>query len=473
MRICGLSILVMLALLSGCVETRNLKKSELDDLYRLTPSLWNQAKPEPISLHGKRIPYRYELRYEPSVIWSVISLHEASQQIDLAEDKIEFDISYRHAKTAARAFGAFARKLKDFSRIIEKKRLQKSERYWAKNTAEIIARTHKLFLAINPDREKRADIEIEDSTAWLIIPLLEMAYSLISRTEIIESFSAKQDNFIEAQKSFYAVVLKSAFSLIGLKSPEALEEKVYAILFDKDKAGRETKFVADLLIKKRRELEFSSEVSGPGHDTAKKAAIASLVFDLMAQLCRQWNKVDSAAFEIRSLGQTGLMALEINIKPGKKLTLKGDHFAAVAVVIRGSNRIIIQPETDPARCTSILFDSAPGGSVSVDFDSFIYLISRIFFIPFDDADFEEVRFVSTTEYPRTKKNTTLVLMRASGKNKTRRLIRIEVIKKPLFEKRKGLPDIYRGDKREVIFQYYNEHRVYSRKSASFKSAFLK
>jgi len=459
--------------LSGCAQKRELTKSELDDLYRVAPPVWEKAAARPLEVGRRTLPHRWELRFEPSTIWSVISLHDAQRKLNAETGKIEFDISLKHARVVGRASRELASKLKSLSKSASKTNFAGSETRWARRTAEILVAFHKLFTSINPERSKREDLDIEDSAAWLVIPLLETAYAVLVETEVAETFAEDTEKFEQAEKTFYLAALKTAFGLIGAETPEGLEGEIFDVLWDKKSKGRKERLVADALLEARRALPVEKGRKTLGSKTGKVAALASMVLDAASQLCFQWNKIDLVALDIRSLDNHKIVGIEINIKPGKKVVLKLPHIASPAITIQGKNRIIAQPDLNDTGRTEVVFASEEGGGVEIGFKGLVYFLSRIFFIPFDDARLKEIRVISGAQIPDTMKSTVMILMRATRKEDGRRIIKVEISKRPLFKERPELPPIYAGDERTILFQYYNEKKVYSTESRSFKPAKLR
>ena len=50
---------------------------------------------------------------------------------------------------------------------------------------------------------------------------------------------------------------------------------------------------------------------------------------------------------------------------------------------------------------------------------------------------------------------------------------VDARKIPEFKKREGLPELYIGDKKEVVFKYFNEEKIYSIRKESFEPAGIK
>jgi hypothetical protein len=260
---------------------------------------------------------------------------------------------------------------------------------------------------------------------------------------------------------------------MGAENPEGLEEDVYEILWQEQNARKAEKLLAETLLEAVQATAQEEEKTPLGKTAGAAATIGSMAFDLASQLCFQWNKVDVVALEVRRLDGSEVVAIEVNVKPGKKIVLKGPHIASPAITIQGNNRIVIQPDAhDPGR-TEIVFAGDEGGEIEIGFKGIVYLLSRIFFIPFDNATLEEVRTISRAEPPYTTKSATLVLMRATKKENDRRIIQVEISKKPVFKERVDLPPLYEGDERTILFQYYNEEKAYFLESESFEGAGLK
>ena len=423
-----IALILTLLLLSACADKRNLTRSELDDLYRPTSSLWEEADARPLKVGRRTLPYRWELRYEPSTVWSIISLHEAHKKLYTEDETIEFDISYKHAQAAGKASRAMAQKLKSLSKTAGKGDLARQDKRWANRTAQILLAFHKLFTSINPERSKREELDIEDSTAWLIIPLLETAYAVLVETEVTEFFTKDAEKLEQAEKTFYLAALKTSFGLVQAESPEGLEEEIFDILWNEKNKGKKEKLLAGVLLRARKNLPIEEDREGLGPKTGKTAAIASMVLDVASQLCFQWNKIDLVALDIRSLGNDRIVGIEINVKPGEKTVLKLPHIASPAITIQGKNRIIVQPDLKDSSRTEVVFVSEEGASVEIGFGGLVYFLSRIFFMPFDDARLKEIRIISRAQPPDTMKSTVMIFMGSIKKEDGRRIIKVEISK---------------------------------------------
>ena len=359
-------------------------------------------------------------------------------------------------------------------RLLEEGDLRGSEKKWARNTADILVEIHSLFGVVNPDRSKRGDFDIDDSTAWLILPMIQLVYTLTEGDEITGSIEQHADTLVQTEKTMIFAILKLSFILSGDRIEPGIEDEIYDILDSTKGARRQTKLVSRKLRSIAAEAgEKEEQVGALNRDIGKRISTAAMVFEALAEYCFQWNKVDYVALEIRTLGDSKVIGLEINVKPGKKLVLKAPHFASPRLIFTGKNRIVVQPDPEHEGRIDVLFTSEEGGAAEIQLPKTVSLPSRIFFLPFDNARLKEVRVVSTVEPPNVKKRVIAAYMDAVGKEDGRRMLIVETSKEPVIELVDEVREIYKGDLKKYAVQYYNDRKVYEFKKKKRKAAGLR
>lgn len=447
-----------LALLGGCMASEPIAPGRMDDAWQLTPSQWNEAQAQSLTVNDRQAPYRYEVAYEPSVAWSVIGLHRTAEQFAELTEVARFPISETHA----RAIAALLRRLADrAARLADalESTGRGAETRWAEATAAILAQAHEVVASVNPDPARRAELTIDETTGWVLVPMLEMlANALYDEPAARPGEQAEQ--LARTEQAVARTLLTIAFRLTGRPLPNDALRDVLQVLRTQphDKAARNA---TKLLLAYRHLTPRTYE---PMRDAAAEAARAARRFAgalrYLADLSGQWANVDTLAVEIRSLGERRVVAFEFAVKPGRRVVWRGPNALAPDVVFTGHGRVVVQPEEFSAErmAFAVLFESDADGGMTLNFGGLAFSLVRLFAFPLETARLREIRYRSGLAAEGQSGREVTVFLAPPGDGAGRQMIRFESASVPRFKDRPDLPPQLLGREETIRFEYLNEQR---------------
>ena len=180
----------------------------------------------------------------------------------------------------------------------------------------------------------------------------------------------------------------------------------------------------------------------PMPDTARQAAsVAADVVSTMrylADLSRQWPKVNSLAFEIRQLEGHKVYAVEYDVRPGEQVVLGDIDFFSPRIVVSGHGRVVVRPTGDQPQEVVVSFEPCPDGQVALRFDSLFFGLVRFLAFPLKDARLREFHYASGYEGD-AKVRQVDVLLEEFSPGDPRTAIRVTTSSAPSLRDRPGLP----------------------------------
>ena len=111
--------------------------------------------------------------YEPSVVWSAIELHDTAMNLPRIHDVLTFHVSQEHARALAGLLRQIGGNVEDLAKASEDP--DGHECAWAQAAGRLVLQLHGLMTSANPDPAVRGSLSVDQSSAWAIVPLLELA----------------------------------------------------------------------------------------------------------------------------------------------------------------------------------------------------------------------------------------------------------------------------------------------------------
>ena len=459
-------LLAALPLMGGCLSSRPMKPGQMDQLWKLDPSLWDQAQRRSLMLGEKELPYRYQVTYDPSEVWATFRLYNTVRQSAQAHGTLNVALSERHARAVAGILRHMASQTARMTDAVVNDDNPRSEGQWAEAAGDLIGQIHRLATAANPQASAYRTLTTDDTAAWAMVPMLEII-ALASYDVQTPPPASQIERLEQAEMLITRIIATIAFRLTGQTVSQQVVEELLRIQRSQPppEAAAQTR---ELLLHYRRTTPHRYAALTA---TAAKAAAAARQMvegmDYLADLSDQWPNVNYLAVEVRSYGRKKIFSLEYDIKPGRSVVLR--HLAPLVpkVIFVGHGRIIIQNKLADSDSLAVLFESDNGEGVTLKFEGLFYGLVRLFAFPMDDVKLCEVRRRAIAE-PNCQLHIYDIYMQALRGPAPQRLIHVETRSVPQFRPRQDLPPQLLGRSHMVDFNYYNGRRVWHYHSQQFR-----
>ncbi len=404
-------------LLAGCMKSQKMAAGQMDELWRPTPSVWNTAEPRPVKLApGKRYS-RIEIYYEPSPLWAIIELHELAVQLPEG-DTLRIPLSTQHAAAVTATMRQFAVRAQDLAGAAED--VERDPGRWAKATAEMIWQVHALSLGVSRNIEARRAANVDDTAAWVVMPILELLAG--SHASELESPHGSADGFEMAESAISRVILTVSLRMTGRPFSQELLDQVLPPPGDVDRRPTVEKMRAAILDYYRRQpakYEPLPRTARRASDVAERFVHA---MDYLARLTSQWHNVNRLAFEFRRFEDRTVLGLEFDIRPGKQVVFPSFEYPVPALIFTGQGRVEVRLD-QPDGGRIVRFAAQGGRGVQLHFSPITVLLVRMFGFPLEDMTLKEIRI---TPVPQCRGRITDVFLETvhDGRDR-RRLLRVE------------------------------------------------
>jgi len=463
-----LMLAATIGLQTGCVPSEPMAPGAMDALWNPDASLWSQAQVDPISLGEGKSLHRVEVAYEPSVVWSIIGLNHVVRDGPDADGILHLPVSEPHARATARLLEDLADKVQAVTAAAET--ADRNPDRWAGSVAELLGFVHGMTASLDPDIEARRRVRVDDTAAWVVLPLLEMLAGQddAAETSLGEPAAGPGEDLRRVESKISRVALTIALRLAGRPMTVDLLDRILTIQRSRPaaEADEDTQSALQGYLARtpRRYPSLAATAKRASHAAGRMAR----GMKYLAALSAQWPKVNLLAIEMRRRQDSRIVSLEFDVRDGQTVELSDLHFAAPKVTFTGHGRVVVQSDSQDEAATTVVFESDDREGIGLHFDGIIYGFVRLLAFPLTDAHLRQVRYRPLRD-PQTGASTRVVevfmeTVRAQGDR--RRLIRVSTTSTPQFEPRAQLPPRLTGRTRRIELDFYNGQRrwFYTRKS---------
>ncbi len=441
----------------------------MDELWAAEPCQWSLAQAEPLEVEGRRLPYRYEAVYEPSVVWSVIGLHRTVEQLGELEERAVFPISRQHAEALGSLLGLLADRVEALSSALADLGDPAATRDWADATARLVGEVHRMTAALDPDPPDRPDTDVSDTAAWIVVPVLQALASATGDTDALEP-ARLEFEIRRTERMLARIILNTSFRFIGRALPAQALDEVLAV--QRSQAPARARRNTALLLLWYRHITPQAYKIMPSTAEQASAAAGRLADGLryMAEVAGNWPRLQMLALEVRHLQGRRLVGLEFQTQRGAVVGFRNLDLLAPDVLFAGHGQIIIEPgpENAPNR-VAVHFQAVGDGGVVLGFDSPVYTLVRWLAFPLKTSRLRQVRYrdLADETTPGTTRLVELLLEDLDDRQDPRRMIRVRTHTQPVFEPRPDLPPRLRGRQSEVLFEFLTPTTRYHYTHESF------
>jgi len=420
------------------MPSESLPDGEMDRLWSLSVDPTPDAPRVQPVMGETKLPSRWVIRQNSSVIVSTISVVRAYDKMQTGVKEIDFSISPTHTRTIIDLMRDAREVIEDLARLAEVEDDSDRE-YWAGTLANTLAQVEGIARMVSI--EDGQTIEGQEPLGMAAGPLLEIvSLYLNERSGGALLADLGPDEIGRARSVLTQMVLRLGFDLAGKQLPGNLRQAITSQMRQAKRMDKLEASLAELLL---TESEKAPPAKGEGETGEIFRAMTKWSprgLKVLEAFLAQWDRFDRVELEFRRMGDQPVLAAVVRVKPGKRVRVGDVLFMQPTMIFRGASRAVVLAEAPATGETTVMFEpveGADGGAVEMRFEGVLYSLARLLAFPLADGVMREVRVY--TDLPargRTMIHATM-LMEALGKRGDRRRMlvfqdarKIKVVREP-------------------------------------------
>jgi len=385
---------ILLALLpaAGCIQHHAVTPEEMDCLWTLSPDPLEGTEHYRPEISGAKLPGRYIIRNEPSLIRSTISIVRAVEQVQEGAEVVDVSLSQEHADVLLSVLERTHAALEELNALATGSAAG-DYADWADAMAGILAQFESIARLATAQGDGRSGTEPVGLSA---APLLEMlAVYLNERTggELLGQLGPEGAH--QARQVLAHLALRVGFAVAGRELPAGLQEEVTDRLRDAADPYAAEAGMAKLLEARVRQAGPSSggDALASGLRSAMDAAQRGVRF--LQHLIRQWDAVDRVEAALRRKGGQTIFEGALSVHDEREVRLPNVMPFQPAVAFRGTSRVAVLPGAPRTGEVVVCFEPGEdGGGVELRFEGIAYALARLLVLPIENARLREVRVLA-------------------------------------------------------------------------------
>jgi hypothetical protein len=447
-------------LAAGCMRSEPMAPGEMDRYWRLAPDVSADANFYRATVEDRRIPSRWTLRRQESVIWSTVSILQAVDRIEEGAAEVDLGISPVHAETLAEVVSEVRGVLESLD-ALAKAGAEGDSRRWARGVADALLQVESVARLVGRGDPDAPLSEEESRTSLAGGPLLRLVAGYLDRRAAGGLLSELGEGQIDQIRVvFTQIVLKLSFVAAGKElSPEVREEVAGRLAAAEDLPALRGALEQTLL----RALDRAEPAPS---DTALRSVVDTALgwapkgLRVFEGLIRQWENVDRVVFELREVDGGPVVAATIAIRPGREVVVPEVMIFQPKLIFTGTSRVAVLGDAAGAGSDIVRFRPAgDGGAVQLRFEGIAYVFARLLAMPLADGALREVRVKRSDSARGSSLLNVAVLMEADHGADPRRMIvyqdgREKTVRRSAFDARSLAVRTVRG------FNYVTPDRRY-------------
>ncbi|MFP4052267.1 MAG: hypothetical protein ACLFV7_00200 [Phycisphaerae bacterium] len=454
-------VAALLLTAGGCIPSERLEQGQMDRLYTLAANPADEAELSPPSVADRRLPAKWTIRHEPSLIVSTISLVRAMDALREQEPiEVDFGLSPRYTETLVELMGQARTTLDELHGLTEVAQ-PASRDEWASGVASALSRVEELTRtatqATSPDGRRSGE-----PLGMPASPMMQMLTSYLQDQTGGELLDELDPNQAGALRTMLAqVVLKLGFAVIGKQMPDGIRSKVVESMRSADDLKKLEQSLQETVVGASRNASPGAEEQQLRSTVRSALVAANMGLQVMQEFMRQWDRLEYVSFELRKREGESVVVCTVKTQPKKTIRIAGLVIAQPTMVFRGQTQIVVftDRQTDE---TVLLFEPlGEGGGVELHFEGIVYTLARVLAFPLDNARLREIRtLVKTAEMDRRLIHVSVRMESLSTDRDARRMMVFQDARRKRF--RRDAFDIRTTDVRSLqVLNYITPEKRYS------------
>lgn len=449
---------LLVAVITGCIEHHPVGEEEMSRLWTLHADPGETAQPYRPSVSGTRLPGRWIIRYEDSLLRSTISIVQAAQRFDEDRETIDLSVSTEHAEVLSRVLG-------DTHEAIEQLRgLRKGQDDdygdWADAMASVLAQIESIARRAGAETPQDTPEEPVGLSAGPMLEMLVLYANEQTGGQLLGDLGPGEAQ--QLRKALGQIALRMGFALAGRELDAELREELMDRLRESEDPYAAEDEIAEVLLESVRSSAPAAAEDKLTAGVGSALSAASKAIVVLDGFVRQWEKVDRMEVALLEDEQGPVVEAVVAVKPGREVRMVDIMPFQPVVAFRGVSRITVVPEAAGGDKVVVLFDSdEPDSGVQLRFEGLVYALARLLVIPIDSGRLREVRVTSESATAGKGMTHVTVLMEAlsGGADRRRALVYKQVEHHGL--RRRPFSVEYPELRSEHTFSYISPARRYS------------
>ena len=422
-----LFIATSLAACGGCIPSSKLAEGELEEYWSLAPGSIEGAKRRELTFGDRRLPSKWTVREQDSLVWSTISIVRAVDKLKDGAGEIDFSVSPKHAEMLGDILAQAREAIENLAELSDSK--DRSDRKgWAQTMAETLAAVEHVSRLAAPDEDDPPGAKGAEPLGLPAKPMLEMITLYLNERgggRLLSDLAPREVD--QLREVLTHLALRLGFSVLGKHPPEGLRAAITGKMRGVEDLEKLEPQLAELIQASAEEAAPSAE--DKGLDGAVHVALtwAPKALQMLEAFVAQWDRMEAIEVELLERGGEHLATITVRVKPGKQVRIADIMIGQPTMVFRGASRILLLPEQPDSGETVLLFEPIDdGGGIELHFEGLIYGLVRLLAIPIDNARLREVRvYAHATKQGRQTVNVAMLMEALGDRKDPRRLMVVQ------------------------------------------------
>lgn len=409
----ALPALAALALLTaaGCIQHHSVSEGEMDRLWTLSPDPTQDTEAYRPEVAGTKLPARWIIRSEPSLLRSTISIVRAVDAISEGAEVIDVSVSPEHAEVLA---GVLADTRGALTGLEELSSGTAAVDYadWADTLAHVLAQLESVSRMAVSDGGQTQREPVGLSAA----PLLELLVVYMNEQsggQLLGGLDA--DDVQELRQTLGHLALRMGFAMAGRELPDGLRERVTERLRQAEAPYAVEPELARMLLKRVREAGTSAGGDALVSGVQSAISAAGRGIRVLEGFATQWDRVERVEAALLRKGDRTIFEAVLAVRPDREVRLATVMPFQPVVAFRGTSRLAVLPSDPRTGEVVVSFERGEdGGGVQMRFEGLVYGLARLLVLPISDAWLREVRVLADLNKTGTGMIHTAVMLEATG-----------------------------------------------------------
>lgn len=427
-------ILTVAAAGGGCIKSEPLTPGELDGYWLVTQDPTGQAPYRQPTFGETKLPAKWTIRQQKSLVWSTISLVRAMDQMKEGADEIAFSVSPAHTRALVNILGTARQAVGNLADLAESS--GRSDRAgWAETLAKALSQIERVARLAGGEASARPGALARQAGRGLTAdaaeplgmpaePLLGMVALYLNQQSGGSLLADVSPGELEQVRSLLArLALRLGFVVVGKQVPADLRQAVTAAMKQADDLDVLERSLRELLTDRIEQAPPASREGQLSRTLRTVLSAAEKALLVMEAFFGQWDRMDAIELEFRARNGEPVVAATVKVLPGKTVRISDLMIAQPTLVFRGTTRIVVFAKSGTTGETVVAFEPVGSGGVELRFEGVIYGLVRLLALPMDNGRLREVRTLIRTRKQGTQLIHLAIMMEADGdKDDPRRMI---------------------------------------------------
>jgi len=460
----------VLAAVCGCVPSTDLQPGQIGSYWSLNEDITPQAPLSQPGFGARKLPARWVIEQKPSVVWSTVSIVRAFDNMKLGVEDVRFAISPTHTDTLVKLIEDARQALEGFDELAEAS-AGGDRQMWSVKMARILVQMEGIarLASIEADPTGKA----EDPAGIAAGPLLEAVAMYLNENAGGKILSELAPEEIDRLRTILAqIALRLGFDLAGKQMPSGLRQSAVEMMRQAERMEILEKSLAGFLLDQADQAQPAATEGEMSKIIRLASSWAPKGLKVLQQFMGQWDKMESMELEFRRLDDQPVVAISINVLPGKQVRLADVLIAQPAMVFTGSGRIVVLPSDPHTGETVISFEPIDGGSIELHYEGIIYNLVRLFAVPLANGQLRQIRvFVQPVKQGRQLVNVAMLSEAKADEKDPRRILTFQDVRtKRLMRGPFSVSSVTESE--QQIFNYITPAKRYTYKRQKSAPAIL-